>query len=131
MVVAVGLEPTHLAVLAPKASASAISPCDEVWVGKDSNLRTQSREVIYSHRQLPLCDLPSKTMLKNQFHNLLPIKRSNIGVTGFEPATAASQTRYSTKLSYTPNTAARVGIEPTTNALTVHRSTAELPSNYL
>lgn len=29
MIVAVGLEPTHLAVLAPKASASAISPCDE------------------------------------------------------------------------------------------------------
>ncbi len=40
---------------------------------------------------------------------LQDMERKEIGVTGFEPATSWSQTRRSTKLSYTPGTETMVG----------------------
>ena len=48
-----------------------------------------------------------------------------IGVTGFEPTTSCSQSKRSTKLSYTPSKPS-VRFELTTYALQKHDSTAEL-----
>ena len=54
---------------------------------------------------------------KTRVSAIPPSARYVVGETGFEPATLGSQNRCATRLRYSPNLVAEVGIEPTTRAL--------------
>ena len=53
---------------------------------------------------------PAKTGTNPATGGVSSFHTSSVGVTGFEPATLWSQTRYATGLRYTPNAAASAGI---------------------
>ena len=88
-------------------------PKEVGWVSKLLSYSTIEMTERYAHLApenlkaavdvLAVYDLVTPATKKRRFPLPKCLNREMVGVTGFEPATPASRTQYSTRLSYTPN----------------------------